>query len=217
MLDGLVPLLILPGQGAQHILRAGVGWINRQFLLEFAFGLFSHGRSEIRLGKQNASQPVVNAWHVRVLRQDLTIFFLSFVPLALHFQRLRIELMRLGRGRRRRRQLQRGSRGKIRISVHRKIKDIRIVRKFTLQKAQEVDSSFRLANRHRAAHARETGIAFQPRVRIMLRRSLKPGNCLFAMAGLGQIHRLLAGGRDIRYGFLCDLGVRVQREKDGEN
>ena len=81
--------------------------------------------------------------------------------------------------------------------MHGKIKDVRIARKFTFQKAQEIDGSFRLSHRHRAAHARETDIALQGCVRIMLRRSLEPRERLLAVAGLGKVHRLLAGGRGI--------------------
>ena len=89
--------------------------------------------------------------------------------------------------------------------MHCQVKEVRIARKFAFEKAQEVQRSVGLANRHRAAHARETCIAFQRRVRIMLCRSLQSRKRLLAMAGLGQAHRLLAGSRHIRR-FFGSLG-----------
>src|SRR5580692_9481887 len=120
MCDGFIPLLGLPRQLTEHIFRAGIVRIDFQFGIELSFGI-RRSRGGWRLRKYDSSNAIVNTSYLGILLQDLAIFRFRLVPFALHLKRLGIELLRLIRGGRYRRELLGSARGQVRISVDRDV------------------------------------------------------------------------------------------------
>ena len=94
MIDGGGPVLVLTRQLAQHVLGAGVGRINFEFLFEFVPG-FIAGGGGLGRREQQTPQAVMDADQVRILLQHLVILHRRILPVALRFESLSIQFMHL--------------------------------------------------------------------------------------------------------------------------
>jgi hypothetical protein len=85
VLDRLGPLVGLPRQFSQNVLRSGIRRIDLQFLLELAVRVFSRGGS-LGLGKDQLAETVMDTGQPRVLREHVAVLGCGFLPSALCFE-----------------------------------------------------------------------------------------------------------------------------------
>ena len=86
---------------------------------------------------------------------------------------------------------------KIRISMHRHVKNFRIVRKFAIQKAEKFLSRIGLIGKHGATHARKADAALEILVCEMRPCLLQKGQSFLAVPDWRKAHSPFSGGRGV--------------------
>src|SRR5207302_1787189 len=211
MPDGFVPLPSLTGDLAQHELSRSVIGSDLQLFLEFCLCALHIRR---RLRKKNAPDTIVNARQLRLLLEDPLVFGNGLIPVFLRLEGFCLELLRLMRCGRSRRQLPRCTRCELRIEVGRAVEHVGIVRKLAVENEQGLNGGFRLLKTHCASSRRHHCAVFELLVHKMRSGLFQNRQGFPAAASRREADALLCRGRSFsRRGFWQPLCAGEGRGK----
>src|SRR5277367_5156683 len=91
MLDGLIPLLALLRQRAQHIFGVRIRGIDLEFLLHLFLRFLGNRRAWVGLREQEPPQAEVDAGRARILLQYQAILLGGLIPFSLGLKSLGVE------------------------------------------------------------------------------------------------------------------------------
>ena len=147
----------------RDVVGGGVLRIDLDLFLEFLLGPISHLGVGIGTREQSSAQQEVRPGRVGLLLDHVFVFVLGFVPLALHFQRFGIQLMRGDRlwgvgG-----EILGGPSGEIRIGVHHDEEHVWILGKLLAERPDKIHRGVTIIDRERAAESEDADFFLRPR------------------------------------------------------